>query len=198
MLVNRWKKLRTPLETKLDNLDDLFESKTGIDIPDPWQEWYHRIVTGGVAALDKLMCSREVMNELVRFAISGGKSNSDKLIKMIGAWWANVDPWKPIEEQIPEDLKPVFNDFKKQMANKFVTAQLQLAAPGVKAEVALHPIFNKSKEEIDKDVEQAVIVNKLLKKDTVLPGKNPQETWNALAEASRARQAALLANSTSK
>jgi len=112
----------------MTGLDDSFEDKTGIDIPDRWQirldEFIRSGISNGVVFAEQYVYSKDFWEKVVKALISKRPANLAELLTQLMAWLKAVD-WKgKVLDSLPDELRPIVNEVKEIEATKVAQGQI--------------------------------------------------------------------------
>lgn len=188
-LAKQWRRRKEGLSQALTSVDDAIETRLGIDIPDPWQQFYDNLVIKTVLAVDKYAADPAFWRQAIRFF--EGKPDGGKIVDKFMEVLKDADWAKPIEDQIPENLKPLYNEFKQYFAAKIVTAKIDIIRPETSPGTVKvqPPVFARSPDRVVADVKNAVVVAKIEKRTISAEESNdPKLLFERLARESAERQ----------
>lgn len=118
-----WAKKRTQISEAIIGVTDKIEAKTGVDIPDSWENTYAKIVKTAVDLIDASFSNKKFWRDVIKLAVS--KNPNLAVDKFLGAF-QHVDWTESLATQIPQEFLDIFNWAREQLAAKNVKAAVKL------------------------------------------------------------------------
>lgn len=158
VIVAFWGKKKQQITDAIAGVTDKIEARTGIDIPDSWEERYAEIVKTAVDLIDASFSNKKFWRDIIKIAVS---KKPDLAVDKFLEAFSKIDWAESLAAQIPEEFLELFNWAKEQIATKNVKAAVRLSQ--------MPPaIAEKSDEEVAKDIRAAVVIHR-----TEQIGNNP-------------------------
>lgn len=177
-IVNWWKSDNQRVEAWGRELDDKLEKKIqekfpNFKFPAMLHQTYDSMVSLVVKTVNGMVGDGLIIRQVLRAIM---KKESEKareiLLEQLKQFWEQIS--KGILDELPPDLKQIFNEEKEKLAVRVLTNKVPLVFPDVK----------KTEEEIREDVKKMAAANKI----NEVEGPVTKEMLEKLIEESKIRQ----------
>ena len=169
-----WAGERDAIKAGLQHADDALEERLGVKLPPGFHAFYDGLVAQAVTFVDGYASSPSFIRTVIRAVINKDTSKWEQLKAFLGScdWAGNI------AAQVPEELKPIFNQAKEDLAFTTVKAKLVQVLPESK---------QPSEQAVRESIQVSVATNKVVDKPKVITN----ELLERLIKESEARQAKL-------
>lgn len=138
VIVGYWKNHRDGIKESLLSVDERIESGWHVDLPDKWQEAYHKIISDAVAYVDKYASDGAFWRNLMRRIRRMKPSQATEFLNFLrNIDWSVVgkDVGKWLLENLPSGLKSIVNEEKHEIAAGIVRAKVVAAMPAERQKI---------------------------------------------------------------
>lgn len=204
-----WRKNKERVLEFGTSLDDgaarILKDKLGLNVPPSIHNIYDYVITQGVLLVDNFMGNESGVKQFMRFL--AGKNDGSGSLEKLKNELVRMDPLKPLEDQIPDEYKPLYNEFKSVTVKEFVKGKLETTIPATAAAGYGGVVeLAKKDEEIVRDINRKVAEVKMVKATIIAPPVEPvrlpeppkrdpnlhlSALWEKLAAESAARKQAM-------